>query len=174
MNNVRLPVLFFAFMLVLAVLQWVQVYPQLPDRVACHFAADGTPNGWQSKQDFFLIPCIVVAGCTLVSFLLPLILALLPPELINLPNKYYWLAPERRVETSRFMTAHMAWFGCGLLFVLLYAISQAINANLPNRGQFNSLGMEYVIGGFMLYGVLVFGHMLRHFYKVPPSSDSSL
>ena len=56
MNNVRLPALFFAFMLVLAVLQWVQVYPQLPDRVACHFAADGTPNGWQSKQDFFLIP----------------------------------------------------------------------------------------------------------------------
>jgi uncharacterized membrane protein len=170
MNNPRIPVIFFLFLLLLGLLQWVNVYPQLPNRVACHFAADGTPNGWQPKQDFFLIPGFAIALCIFVSFVLPRILAFLPPAMINLPNKYFWLAPERRAETIEVMNAHLAWFGCGFLFVILYAISQAINANLPARGQFNGAGMIFVIAAFCLYSGVVFAHMLRYFLRVPPSN----
>lgn len=169
MNNPRIPALFFLFLLLLGALQWVNVYPQLPNRVACHFAADGTPNGWQSKQDFFLIPIFAITLCTFVSFLLPRMLALLPPTLINLPNKSYWLAPERRAATIKIMNAHSAWFGCGFLFVVLYAVAQAINSNLPAHGQFNGRGMQFVIVGFCVYSTLVFAHMLRYLLRVPTS-----
>src|ERR1700758_1494825 len=47
MNNTRLPALLYLVMLAFGVLHWAQVYPQLPDRMASHFSANGTPNGWQ-------------------------------------------------------------------------------------------------------------------------------
>lgn len=172
MNDSRLPALVFFLMLALALLQWVQVYPQLPDRMASHFSGNGTPNGWQSKHDFFVFSSIVVLVCAGISFLVSRAIAVFPPELINLPNKSYWLAPERREETSRVFAAHMGWFGCGLLFVLLYAISQAINFNLPRHEPFNSQGMIFVLVGFCLFAILLFAHLLRHFYAAPPSSSS--
>jgi len=71
---------------------------------------------------------IVMIG---IEFLLPIAVAAAPAELINLPRKDYWLGPERRKETFRFLRARLEWFACGVLFVLLDATSQAINANLP-------------------------------------------
>lgn len=40
----------------------VTVGPTLPDRVATHFGADGTPNGWSSPWVFFWITAIVAVG----------------------------------------------------------------------------------------------------------------
>lgn len=173
MKDSRLPALVFLVILVLALLQWVHVYPQLPERMASHFSANGRPNGWQPKQEFFLVVPIVVVVCLVVSFLLPRTLALVPPEMINLPNKFYWLAPERRKETTRCFAAHMAWFGCGLLFVVLNAVSLAINANLSNSAHFDSQGMWYVMAGFCLFAVVLFIHLILHFCKVPESQEPS-
>lgn len=172
MNHSRLPALLFLFLLVLGLLHWVQVYPQLPDRMASHFNGSGVPNGWQSKHNFFVFSSTVVLVCAAISFLVPRAIAVFPPELINLPNKSYWLAPERREETSHVFAAHMAWFGCALLFVLLYAISQAINFNLPHHEPFNSQGMIYVLIGFCLFAALLSVHLVRYFYAIPPSSSS--
>lgn len=161
-------------MLVFAVLQWVHVYPQLPDTMASHFAGKGTPNGWQPKQAFFLLTSVVIGMTTAAAFVMPFVLGSLPEGKINLPNKSYWLAPERREDTWRFFRAQMAWFGCGLLFVLLYGISQAINANLPTVRHFDSQGMWYVLGGFLLFALVWTVHFLRHFYNLPPSNSSLL
>jgi uncharacterized membrane protein len=173
MNNSRLPALVFLLMLALAVVQWAQVYPQLPEYMASHFVADGRPNGWQNKQDFFLTPVVMVALVAFVTFVLPWALSFMPKELVNLPNKSYWLSPERRKESSRILAGHMAWFGCGLLFVVLYAIFQAINSNLPNHKQFDAQGMWYVLAAFITFAILVFVHMLRYFYKLPPAAEQS-
>jgi uncharacterized membrane protein len=173
MNNSRLPALVFLLMLVLAVLQWVRVYPQLPERMASHFAANGRPNGWQSKQEFFVTLVLIVAVVAFVTFVLPWALSFMPEELVNLPNKSYWLSPERRQESSRVLAGHLAWFGCGLLFVVLYAIAQAVNSNLPNPRPFDAQGMWYVLGGFLTFTVLVFAHMLRYFCKAPAAGSNA-
>lgn len=173
MNDSRLPVLLYLLMLVLGVLQWVHVYPQLPETMASHFAANGTPNGWQSKQAFFLVTAVIIALTAIPSFVVPRLLGSLPASMINLPHKTYWLAPEHRKETLRFFRSLMACFGCALLFLLLYAISQAINANLPGIRHFDSQGMWYVLGGFMLFTLVWTIYLLRYFYNVPPSHLSS-
>jgi len=173
MNDSRLPAFLYLLMLVLGVLQWVHVYPQLPETMASHFSANGAPNGWQPKQAFFLLASVVIAMTTLPSFLVPRLLGSLPASLVNLPHKDFWLAPERREETTRYFRSQMAWFGCALLFLLLYAISQAINANLPGIRHFDAQGMWYVLGGFMLFTLVWTIYFLRHFYNVPPSQLSS-
>jgi uncharacterized membrane protein len=173
MNSRRLPALVYFLLLLLGLLQWVNAYPQLPEVMASHFAADGTPNGWQPKQTFFLFTAIIIAITSFPTFFLTHRISKRPPEKLNLPHKEYWLSPEHREETWRFIGTFMAWFGCALLFVLLYAISQAINFNLPSIHRFDTQGTWYVLAGFILSVTLGLIYFVRHFYDVPSSSTSS-
>jgi uncharacterized membrane protein len=173
MNDARLPTILYFFLLVLGVLQWAHVYPQLPDVMASHFTGQGTPNGWQPKPAFFVMMALVIGVTVVPAFLVPRRLPSMPPDKINLPHKSYWLAPERRQTTFGFFRAQMAWFGCALLFLLLYATSQAIDANLPSVGRFDWQGMWYVLGGFSVFCIGWLIHLLRHFHNVPESEISS-
>jgi uncharacterized membrane protein len=168
MNDFRLPTIIYVLLLIFGALHFAQIYPQLPERMASHFAADGTPNGWSPKEFFFLLMGFVVAMSAIPTFLVPLKLRNLPPHKINLPNKHYWLAPEHEEDTFRFFRAWMGWFGCALLFVLLFATTQAVNANLPSIGHFDSTAMLYVLLGFGLFVTVWLYAFLRHFKNVPP------
>src|SRR3974390_2435365 len=120
MTDSRLPSLIYFGLLVLGVLHWAGVYSQLPDTMASHFAANGTPNGWQPKQMFFVLIAIIIAVSAFPTFFVTRSIRKRPPEKLNLPNKEYWLSSEHQEETWRFIGAFMAWFGCAVLFVLLY------------------------------------------------------
>ena len=109
----------------------------------------------------------------LMGFLIPLVIVAAPTEFINVPRKDYWLAPERREETFRFLRTHLEWFACGVLFVLLYAASQAINANLPEHAPFGARGLFYVLAGFLLLTLAGSIRLMRHFYRVPRQDSSS-
>ena len=170
MNDPRFPRLVFFLMLALGLLQWAHVYPQLPDTIAAHFAANGTPNGYQPKQAFFMLMFVILGLSAFVAFITPRILANKPPDRINLPNKAYWLSPEHREETVRYFHAQMGWFGCAILFVLLYGTSLAINANLSPSHRFDSNNMFNVMAGFILFCLLWCIVFVRHFMKVPTHS----
>src|SRR5215469_1218005 len=167
MNDARIPTFLFLLLVAFAVLQCVHVYPQLPDVMASHFDAHGTPNGWQPKSAFFILIAVVILICTIPAFIVPRRLPSMSTDKINLPNKSYWLSPERREETWRFFRVQMAWWGCALLFILLYAMFQAINANLPSVGRFNSEGMWYALVAFLLFTIVWVVHLIRHFSKLP-------
>src|SRR6516225_6714532 len=156
-------------MLLMGLLEWMHVYPQLPVRMASHFDPYGRPNGSLPKETFFLVMAFAIVMTGAIGFLLPLAVAAAPAELINLPRKDYWLGPERREETFRFLRARLEWFACGVLFVLLYAASQAINANLPDHVPFGAQGMLYILAGFLLSTMAGTVHLVRHFYSVPQS-----
>jgi uncharacterized membrane protein len=169
MNDTRLPKIAYFLMLLMGVLQWMRAYRQLPDRMASHFDFYGRANGWQPKEAFFLVLAVVIVMTGVMGFLIPVVIAAAPTEFINLPRKDYWLAPERREETLRFLRTRLEWFACGVLFVLLYAASQAINANLPDHVPFGAQGMLYILAGFLLSTVAGTVHLVRHFYSVPQS-----
>jgi uncharacterized membrane protein len=173
MSDSRLPAILYLVMLAMGLLNWAHVYPQLPAVMASHFSARGEANGWAPKSAFFGIMVFCVCLSAFVGFIVPRTIASRPPEKLNLPNKDYWLAPEHRNETWRFIRAQMVWFACALLFVFLFGTSQAINANLPAAGSFNSQAMLAVMVGFGLFCVLWIAIFLRHFYNVPPSPHSS-
>jgi len=108
---------------------------QLPDRVASHFGAGNLPNGWMTRDGYLafmlafavLLPAIVVAGVGIVP--------LLSPRRINIPNRAYWLAPERRGATLATLAARACWLGALIAIFLAgvhYAILEA-NATTPPR-----------------------------------------
>jgi uncharacterized membrane protein len=169
MSGSRFPRIVYFLLFILGLLHWAHVYPRLPARMASHFAADGTPNGWLPKGMFFALLFCMLLVSAVVIFLTPRIINSKPPERINLPNKAYWLAPEHCQETYRFITAQMGWFGCGILFALLYGTSQAINANLPD-GRFNSQSMFQVMVAFVLLTIGWTFFFIRRFSRVPQST----
>src|SRR5215470_4782083 len=98
LNDARWPRFFYILLVFLGLLMAAYYYPRMPERMASHFAGDGRPNASQ------------------------------PNARINLPNRDYWLASERRAQTMNYISAFMGWFGCAVLFVLISGTFLAFQA----------------------------------------------
>lgn len=87
--------------------------------------------------------------------LVPLVLAVLPIQAfrnpnarINLPNREYWLAPERRAETIEILSRQSVRFSTMLLAFLCYVHWLVIQANqtvLP------TLSSQWFVGGLVVF-----------------------
>jgi uncharacterized membrane protein len=108
----------------------VYYYPVLPDPMAVHFNGAGVPDAWAPKRDFFIFEALILALIVLEFTLLPWIIGKLPLSLINMPNKEYWFADERRGETIGMIARFFEWFAAALL-ALFIAVNQLVfRANL--------------------------------------------
>jgi uncharacterized membrane protein len=136
-------------------------------RMASHFGPHGEVTNGQSKEQFFMSMAVVVGVSFVAGFVVPLLIGIMPASMINLPNKQYWLAPERRKKTMRYLSMKMGWFACVLLFLQLFVASEAISANMPSHGQF-AIGATFAV----LFGLVAFMGvwtvmLMRHFRRVP-------
>ncbi|MEO0227660.1 MAG: DUF1648 domain-containing protein [candidate division WOR-3 bacterium] len=62
-----IPDTIFALTLIMAIL----LYPQLPDKIATHFDANGNPDGWGNKVSFLyfgIIPQVIIMIICVISF----------------------------------------------------------------------------------------------------------
>ena len=118
-------------LLAVAAVQIAYYYSQLPNTIASHFNGAGVPNAWQPKQLFFALYAFVLLLSACLYLFLPRAVVTMPPELVNLPNKAYWLAPEHRAETADFLIDHFARFGAATLALVIAVFQLAITANLP-------------------------------------------
>jgi uncharacterized membrane protein len=128
MRNISLIV--FIILLLLCLGQAAYYYPLLPDRVASHFGASGRPDAWSSKESFVKLYLIVVAFITVLFPGIGLVLRKIPVSLINLPNKDYWLSPERAEETIDVLSRQFLWFGSATLLLLLDIFHQSFRVHL--------------------------------------------
>lgn len=133
MRSPRLPwiLLILAVASTLARVAWV--WDALPTQMASHFDGGGRPNGWKSKAEFFasFLPFCVA---------MPLLLATasrwlrwLPSSLINLPNRDYWLTPERRHRAAVILGGGMLWFAVALAAFLAGMSELTLHANLKQQ-----------------------------------------
>jgi len=167
MQDSRLPKLVFCLLAAATALRFSLYYSQLPPIMASHFDARGIANGWQPKSVFFTIFLIVVGIAAFVALGVPRLVASLPPQYLNLPNKDYWLAPERREATFAFLSAHMAWFGCAVLGLIASAFYFSIQANLLPEPQFDSSSFLYILGAFLLFTLFWMIFLFRRFARPP-------
>jgi hypothetical protein len=107
-----------------------------------------------------------------VGFGIPRIIASLPPQLINLPNKRYWLAPESVAETVEFMKIQFAWFGCAVFLIMILTFDYAVQSNLHPRNPPDVSRMWYILVGFLLFVVVWSVRMFIRFGR--PPQDASL
>ena len=84
----------------------------LPASAATHFDFSGRANGFMSPSIFFwfmaALYAVITAGFTLI-----------PIGWMKIPNKAYWLAPERRSETEDYIWRNYGNMGlCTQLFMM--------------------------------------------------------
>ncbi|HWW18939.1 MAG TPA: hypothetical protein VNY81_09975 [Candidatus Saccharimonadales bacterium] len=151
MSNTRLPSSVFVALAVIGAVRYIYYAPRLPEVLGSHFAGNGAVNAWQSKAAFLSTELAVVVLAAVVGFGIPRIVGAMPVSLINLPNKEYWLSPERRAETLGYLQMHMAWFGCALLAFLLFAMDLVYQANLQSPPRLNSAAFVPGLVVFLLF-----------------------
>jgi uncharacterized membrane protein len=154
--------LFFAIILA-AIAECVHDYSLLPDRLASHFSASGIPNGWMTKSQFLITYAAMLLPALAVEFWVPYRMANKSDAQLRLPNKEYWLAPERRSATFAYFETFFSWYGCALLFVEVFAMSFALRANFDTPPHLPTGPIVSVIVGFGLFNVAAVIAMYRHF-----------
>jgi hypothetical protein len=144
--------------------------PALPPTVATHFGGGGLADGWMTREGYrlFMLFFIVVLPLLIVAAVgwLPRV----RPSWVNIPNRDYWLAPERQAETTGYLLGHACWLGvlmealiAGIHYVLL-----AANAQSPPR-----LSTPLFVG--LLVGFLIgLGFWIAALYRRLRASRSPL
>jgi serine/threonine-protein kinase len=138
----------------------------LPDRVATHFGANGLPNGWMSRDVFarsmatvVLVPVAMVQG---IGFFL----GRLPSSVINLPNRDYWLAPERRTKTLERVQTAMLEFGNATLAFMLFVVWSIIDANKTGEPRLGS-SFAYGLFAFLAFVAVRMFFLVKPYFRVP-------
>lgn len=118
----------WCLVLLLAIAQMVWWYPQLPEVVPSHFDGRGQVDEEMAKPAFYFL----IGGIQLLTMVgLPVLghfLKGLPDSLINMPNKEYWLAAERRDDSlavSFYMLLAISWL-TGLLMIVVFQLSAQV------------------------------------------------
>jgi uncharacterized membrane protein len=138
----------FALLGITCVAHALWYYPRLPEQVAHHFGASGQPDAWGSKTQF-LITYLVAVGVMAATFLgLGLLMPKIPNWVNNLPNKDYWLAPERRKQTLDDFLAPYLWLGSLTMIVLLDIFHQSFQVHVGNATKLSHVW--FTMGAYLI------------------------
>jgi hypothetical protein len=141
--------LFAVFVACAAAFVWL-TSTRLPALVASHFAGSGAANGFMPHAFYVRFMLAFVIGLPALLVGLTWIAIASPKARINLPNKGYWLAPERRAETVQFLRSGILGFGTMLVVFLCYAHWLVV---LANEVQPPRLANSWFVGGLVVFFV---------------------
>lgn len=108
-------------------------YRRLPEVVASHFNGSGAPNAWTPRDSYVWMMIGIVTFVVVLMAGTFVMVRVLPKGLINLPNRDYWLAPERRAETSRTLGRYgLVMAGLvSLFFLAIHLLVVSANKSQP-------------------------------------------
>ncbi len=159
------------FILFVAAYVWL-TSGNLPPTVAAHFNTSGQATSFVPREAY-------LRGMESLVIIMPLLVVYLPNFLIsrtgaslNLPNRDYWLARERRAETLDYLRRSSFRFGYLFVAFLAYVHWLMVRANAVSPPEFPfaafSLGLVVFTAGTILFIVT----LLRRFGRVPLEGDS--
>jgi hypothetical protein len=137
----------------------------LPDQVATHFDLHNQADGWLARSDYLILTLL---SSTVVPALVSLAIALLPrkfPQLVNIPNRDYWLSGERRAQSAQYLTSHGCRLGCMVIMMMTglhYALLLA-NSSRPPALPYSFIFL--LVGGFLLALIIWVVALYRRFRR---------
>jgi serine/threonine-protein kinase len=138
---------------------------QLPEQVASHFSGGGAPDGWMSRGAYLWTMAGLAAGLSGVLVGAFYACRFFPQSMINLPQKAYWLAPERRADTFDALFRAGVWLAVFHSVFLLAVHLLVVAANAAQPVRLSSL-IWALLGGFLAV-IAVWGCLLvRRFKRV--------
>jgi multidrug efflux pump subunit AcrB len=133
-----------------AVFVWLTAR-SLPPMVASHFGGDGYANGFMSRGGYVRFMLALVIGFPLLLQVVIGFAFRKPDTRVNLPNREYWLAPQRREQTVAFVRSTMRQFVTMLVVFLCYTHWLVVHANASTPPR---LSTPWMLGGLMTFLVL--------------------
>jgi uncharacterized membrane protein len=139
----------FAAMLLFAAIFIIESSADLPLTVASHFDAAGQPNSYMSHDGYVRFAlCLALGLPILVVAILSAVYSRAAD--FKLPNKEYWLAPQRLARTRAFLVTHGLWFG-SLLVILVCAIHWLVlGANRRQPPQLSNQSFGVCLVAFLI------------------------
>ena len=115
----KIPWIVFALMLLFAVLYVMRTSPGLPPMVAAHYDAAGGANSFMTRSSYikFILGMSVALPIAMVALLT---FVYSNARDMKLPNRDYWLAPERIAQTRSLLVSYGVWFGSTLVAMGCY------------------------------------------------------
>lgn len=120
----------------------------LPGIVASHYGVSGRADGFMPRATYVWFMLVIVALVPLALALIPLRLFRNPSARINIPDREYWLAPQRRTATIEYLSRQAVRFATMLLVFLCYAHWLVVRANklAPPK-----LPSDWFVGGLVVF-----------------------
>jgi len=155
---------------VLSLAQSWAAYPDMPEQMASHFDAEGRADGYSSTDTFFTLFALLEALMVAMFLGLPCLVSRLPASMVNLPNRDYWLAPERVDRAQQLVAGQMSWLGLATLLFMILVEQSVIAANTTTGAGLDGL-FSWALGGYLLYTVVwVFG--LYRAFRIPEEASA--
>ena len=101
----------------------------LPDRVASHFGASGLADAFMTRSGYVTFMTCFVVGFPLIMVVSMAAIFRRAGDSMNIPNRDYWLANERRSETVAFLINHATRLSIGLTVFLCFVHKLVAEAN---------------------------------------------
>ncbi len=130
--------LVFLLSCVLSFMMLNHVSGALPERVASHFGAGGTADGWMTRDGFVRFFAWLVAGTSALFAALAWLSPRIPSGGGNLPDRDYWLAPERRPETNRRIRDYLLAMAAATNMLYLAMLQLTVVANAMQEPRLGS------------------------------------
>lgn len=127
--------------------------PKLPDQVASHFDASGNPDSSMQRGVYFGFMLCLLVGMPVFLVVVSKSIRVLPASLINVPNRSYWLAPERRDATLVRIEGTMLWITIATQ-IFLVAISHLVFLANISGSQLASQTTFIAIGVYLGFTVV--------------------
>ena len=135
--------------------------------VASHFIAGGAANGFMPRGTFLRFTIALLVGLPLLIAFLSSVTSILPVRLINLPNREYWLAPERQADTLAYLRKHGTRLSVILAIFLCFVHWLVLQANAHSPPLFPESQFFIGIGAFLVGLVTWLGGFIVHFGRRP-------
>lgn len=130
MERRRFALTVLAALAVLAAWQLIRAYPALPRTIAVHFGPGGQADGWSDKLHFIILYGIVEGALVALALGGALLADRIPVRMWNLPNREFWLHPDRRAGTLAFISETLIWIENATLAFLIAIAELVVRANL--------------------------------------------
>lgn len=145
----KAPWMVFSLMLIFALLYLLGTASELPPMVASHFDVAGYPNAFMTRAHYtrFILGFAVGLPVAIVAVLTATYAS---ARDFKLPNRDYWLAPERIAGTRAFLIAHGVWFGSLMVAMVCFVHWLELQAHHHLPPQLSNFWVSAGLLGFFL------------------------
>jgi len=121
----------------------------LPAIVPSHFNANGVVNGHMPRHAYLVFVSAITLIAPAIVVFAPGAAIRAPGARVNLPNRDYWMAPDRRARTIGMIDNYFAVFGIGLVGFLCFTHYQVVRAVAADPMRMDMAWMNLGLGVFL-------------------------